>query len=54
MNNNHKEEFITKILHHAEKVIDPSSTDSFGIDKIPLGKDMEFYKGMQEGLILAF
>lgn len=53
MKHNSREEFITKILHHAEKVIDSSSTNSFGVDKIPLGKDMEFYKGMQEGLILA-
>lgn len=47
---NSREEFITKILHHAERVIDSSSIDSFGIDKIPLDKDMEFYK---EGLIFA-
>lgn len=53
MEHNSREEFITKILHHAEIVIDPTIVDSFGLDKIPLCKDKEFYKGMQKGLILA-
>jgi len=53
MEHNSREEFITKILHHAERVIDSSYTNSFGVNKIPLGEDKEFYKGMQEGLILA-